>query len=116
MAHFAKLDENNIVLEVLVVPNEQEHRGQEYLVNDCGLSGTWIQTSYNGNFRKNFAKKGGVYNLEKDAFISPKPGGIIEYVLNEDTCKWEFKYPMPTDGKSYQWNLDTKTWIEVTNE
>ena len=69
MAHFAEIDENNIVLRVLVVANEQEHRGQEFLAQDLGLGGTWIQTSYNNNFRGKFAGIGDFYDSEKDIFI-----------------------------------------------
>ena len=71
MAHFAKIDENNKVVEVLVVDNSQEHRGQEFLAVDCGLGGTWIQTSYNGNFRGKFAGIGDIYDAENDVFITP---------------------------------------------
>ncbi len=71
MAHFAQLDENNVVLQVLVVPNEQEHRGQEYLANDIGLGGRWIQTSYNANIRGKYAGIGDTYDEVKDEFIAP---------------------------------------------
>lgn len=71
MAHFAEIDENNIVLRVLVVDNSQEHRGQEFLAIDCGLGGTWIQTSYNNNFRGKYAGTGDIYDPETDTFITP---------------------------------------------
>ena len=67
MAHFAKIDENNTVQEVLVVPDEQEHRGEEYL-NELGLEGRWIQTSYNANFRGLYAGIGDYYNEILDVF------------------------------------------------
>ena len=67
MAHFAHIDENNIVTEVLVVPDEQEHRGQEYL-NELGLEGRWIQTSYNDNIRGRYAGIGDYYNESLDIF------------------------------------------------
>ena len=67
MAHFAHIDENNIVTEVLVVPDEQEHRGQEYL-NELGLEGRWIQTSYNNNIRGSYAGIGDYYNESIDMF------------------------------------------------
>lgn len=88
MAHFAEINNNNIVTRVLVVENSQEHRGQDFLANDLGLGGTWIQTSYNGTIRKNFAGIGYTYDEEKDAFIAPKPLEG-EWILNEDTCLWE---------------------------
>jgi hypothetical protein len=70
MAHFAEIDNNNKVLRVLVVDNSQEHRGQEYLANELGLGGTWIQTSYNNNFRGKYAGIGDTYDPVKDEFIS----------------------------------------------
>ena len=73
MAHFAEIDNNNKVLRVLVVDNSQEERGQEFLANDCGLGGTWIQTSYNANIRGKFAGIGDVYDPINDVFITPEP-------------------------------------------
>ena len=67
MAHFAHIDENNTVQEVLVVPDEQEHRGEEYL-NELGLEGRWIQTSYNDNIRGSYAGIGDYYNEDIDMF------------------------------------------------
>jgi hypothetical protein len=86
MAHFAELDSNNIVTQVLVVPNHQENRGQEYLANDLGLGGNWIRTSYNGNIRKNFAGIGYSYWPDLDAFVPPKCHD--EAVLDEATARW----------------------------
>jgi hypothetical protein len=68
MAHFAQVDENNIVTQVLVVSNDEEHRGQEFLAKDLGLGGTWIQTSYNGNIRNKFAGIGDIYDPINDIF------------------------------------------------
>ena len=87
MAHFAQIDNDNIVLQVLVIPDFQEHRGQEYLANDLNLGGIWKQTSYNNRIRKNYAGIGFTYDEIRDAFIPPKPGD--NYILNEDTCLWE---------------------------
>lgn len=70
MAHFAEIDENNIVLRVLVVDNSKEERGQEYLADELGLGGTWVQTSYNANFRGKFAGIGDIYDADLDQFIS----------------------------------------------
>ena len=72
MAHFAEVDENDIVLRVLVVGNDQEHRGQEFLANDLGLGGTWIQTSYNANFRGKYAGIGDIYDAVNDVFYTPE--------------------------------------------
>lgn len=86
MAHFAELDDNNIVLRVLVVPDEQEHRGQEFLADDLNLGGRWLQTSYNHRIRKNYAGVGYTYDSDRDAFIPPKPGD--EFTFDEETCRW----------------------------
>lgn len=112
MAHFAQI-ENNIVTQVLVVDNAQEHRGQEFLANDLGLGGTWVQTSYNGNIRKNFAGIGFTYDEQRDAFIPPKP--YSSWLLNEETCLWESPIPYPQDDKQYIWDEEQQNWKEVTD-
>ncbi len=86
MAHFAEIDENNKVLRVLVVPNEFETDGQKYLANEIGLGGIWIQTSYNGKIRKNFAGVGFTYDEVLDAFIAPEP--IDQIGFDEESCTW----------------------------
>jgi hypothetical protein len=86
MANFAEIDSNNIVVRVLRVPDEQEHRGQDFMAVDLGLGGTWLQTSYNKTIRKNYAGIGYTYDATRDAFISPKP--ISATGFNEDTCQW----------------------------
>jgi hypothetical protein len=120
MAHFAKLDENNIVLEVNVVDNvqlldasgiEREGFGIQFLTNWSGGYTNWKQTSYNGNIRKNYAGIGYTYDPVRDAFIPPKP--FASWVLNEDTCLWDAPVAYPADGKTYQWNEDQQNWIEV---
>ena len=73
MAHFAEIDSNNKVLRVLVVDNSQEHRGQDFLANDLGLGGTWLQTSYNNNIRGKYAAIGDTYDSINDVFITPEP-------------------------------------------
>lgn len=121
MAHFAQLDENNIVTQVIVVSNnelldengvEQESKGIAFC--QTLLGGNWKQTSYNGNMRKNYAGIGFTYDADRDAFISPKP--FNSWVLNEDTCRWEAPTPMPTDEKMYRWDEDTVSWVEVVTE
>lgn len=82
MAHFAQIDSNNIVVRVLVVPDEQEHRGQDFLANDLELGGTWIQTSYNNRIRKQFAGIGFTYDEQKDIFIATQPAPW--FVMNQD--------------------------------
>lgn len=121
MAHFAKIDNNNIVETVLVVSDEQEHRGNEFLSQDLGLGGTWVQTSYNTHggihllggtpFRKNYASIGFTYDESRDAFIPPKP--FESWTLNEETCLWESPIPYPTDGSMYTWNEETQQWSEM---
>ena len=75
MAHFAEIDNNNKVLRVLVVDNSQENRGQDFLADDLGLGGTWIQTSYNNNFRGKYAGIGDTYDPVQDIFITPTQEG-----------------------------------------
>lgn len=110
MSHFAEIDENNVVLRVLVGDNNMPNEGYDWFVETLG--GTWIQTSYNGNIRKNFAGVGYTYDEERDAFISPQP--FESWTLNETTCRWQAPVPYPQDGRIYQWDEDTTTWIEVT--
>lgn len=110
MAHFAEIDSNNKVLRVLVVDNSQEHRGQEFLAEDCALGGTWIQTSYNANFRGKFAGIGYTYDAVNDRFIEPSP--YPSWVLSS-SFEWEAPIARPSDGKSYTWNEDVQSWDEV---
>ena len=121
MAHFAKLDENNVVLEVHVVANEainnlpfpqSEPVGVAFLVMWSNGHPYWKQTSYNMNFRKHFAGIGFTYDPAYDAFIPPKPHE--SWVLNEQTCLWEAPVPMPKDGGVYVWNEATQSWDPVT--
>jgi hypothetical protein len=113
MAHYAFLNENNIVTEVITGIDETE------LIE--GLSPEiWygnfrnqkcVRTSYNGKIRKNYAGIGYTYDQIKDAFIAPK--NLNSWILNEDTCRWEAPTPMPTDDKSYAWDEPTLSWKEV---
>ncbi len=114
MAHFAEIDENNLVTRVLVIPDNAEDRGQDYLANDLGLGGTWIQTSYNNNIRKNYAGIGFTYDSGRDAFIAPKP--FESWVIDEETCRWEAPVPYPTDGVIYSWNEENQDWEAIVNE
>ncbi len=117
MAHFAQLDSNNVVTQVIVVGNsdtadangvEKEHIGAAFCERLFG--GTWKQTSYNGTVRKNYAGVGYTYDSGRDAFIPPKP--YASWSLNETTAQWEAPSPMPNDGKKYSWNEATTSWVE----
>jgi len=104
MSHFAKLN-NNTVTEVIVSEQDFINSGA------VGDSFLWIQTSYNGNFRKNYAAVGYTYDKTKDAFIAPKP--YPSWTLVEDTCQWEAPVSYPTDGQSYSWDEDTTAWAVI---
>lgn len=111
MAHFAKLGKGNIVENVVVVSNDiatTEQAGVDFLNNTYKTRDVWKQTSYNGNFRKNFAGKGFTYDEDRDAFIPPK--GFNSWVLNEETCIWEAPVAKPTDNRIYSWNEENQTW------
>ena len=119
MAHFA-LIKNNIVQQVVVVGNadltnsegnEQEALGVAFCHSLFGTNGTWVQTSYNDNIRKNFAGIGYTYDLARDAFIAPKP--YPSWVLNEATCRWEAPTPYPDDGNVYDWDESTTSWVKL---
>ena len=102
MTHFAKLDNTNTVTEVIVAEQDFINSGK------VGDSFLWVQTSYNGNFRKNYAGIGYTYDKTRDAFIAPKP--YASWILNEDTCLWEAPVAYPDDGESYSWNETTTSW------
>tara|TARA_B110000196_G_C20592523_1_gene407020 strand:+ start:188 stop:505 length:318 start_codon:yes stop_codon:yes gene_type:complete len=104
MSHFAKLN-NNTVTEVIVSEQDFINSGA------VGDSFLWVQTSYNGNFRKNYAAVGYTYDKTKDAFIAPKP--YPSWTLVEDTCQWEAPMSYPTDGQSYSWDEDTTAWAAI---
>ena len=109
MAHFAELDQNNVVLRVLVTDNNFPNEGYDWLVESFG--GVWVQTSYNATIRKNYAGIGYVYDSERDAFIAPQP--FASWTLDEETCRWEAPATKPDDGKFYTWDEETTTWKEV---
>ena len=105
MSHFAKLN-NNTVTEVIVAEQDFINSGA------VGDSFLWVQTSYNGSFRKNYAGIGYTYDSVRDAFIAPQP--YPSWTLVEDTCLWEAPVAMPTDDKMYTWDEDTTSWVEAT--
>ena len=131
MAHFAKLDENNIVTQVIIVSNDiatSESAGVTFINNLYGTSDTWKQTSYNTfanvhsgggtAFRKNYAGRGFTYDESKDAFIPPKP--FASWVLVDTTCQWKSPVDFPDDNENkYYWDEtlyqsdNTKGWVKI---
>lgn len=117
MAHYAFLDENNIVTQVIVGRDETEVVGKikDWEAYYGAINGVVCKrTSYNGNIRKNFAGIGFSYDEGRDAFIPPKP--YASWVLNEDTCLWESPVPYPEDGIVYEWDEETSDWKPIVFE
>ena len=127
MAHFAEIDENNIVKRVIVAEQDFIDSGT------VGNSSNWIQTSYNTKggihytpnsihrepdggvaLRKNFAGIGNTYDSDKDAFYQPQP--YPSWLLNEDSCQWESPIPYPDDGSDYNWNEENQSWDVLEDE
>lgn len=106
MAHFAELDENNVVLRVLVTDNDAPNEGLDWLLETFG--GTWIQTSYNRTIRKHFAGIGYSYDEVLDAFIPAQP--YPSWILDSKSLNWKAPQPKPKDGLSYYWNEGQLTW------
>lgn len=118
MAHFAKMNNENIVEQIIIISNEDlqnlefpesEPIGQQF-IQSLGLEGSWLQTSYNHNFRKNYAGIDYLYDSIRDAFIPPKP--YESWILDEETCLWIPPYPSPSPTHSYYWDEDTLSWVE----
>ena len=122
MAHFAELDENNVVTRVIVGINEDQGDGEQIYSDNTGT--VWKQTSYNTRggqhllggtpFRKNYAAPGFTYDAVRDAFIPPKE--FESWTLDEETCWWVPPTPMLIDGNSYYWDEPTLTWIDITTQ
>lgn len=119
MAHFAQLNDDNIVTQVIVIGNdfigggdfpESETVGQTFIAS-IGLSGSWKQTSYSSAFRKNYAGIGYKYDPERDAFIAPRP--FASWSLNDESCRWEAPQPYPTDSKFYVWSEEQLAWVAL---
>lgn len=112
MSHWAELNENNVVIRVTVGDNNDPNgdEGYQWLLDNLG--GIWVKTSYNGNIRKNFAGIGYTYDVERDAFIPPKP--FASWLLDESTCRWIAPVAYPTDGFHYEWQEKTLSWQLVT--
>ena len=128
MAHYALLNKNNEVIQVITGVDENiiqtdldgtKVGGSTEAWEEFYASRPWLnaasckRTSYNSNIRKNFAAIGFTYDAVRDAFISPKP--FNSWILNESTCRWESPIPYPNDGKKYAWFDSNQQWIEVTN-
>ena len=120
MANFAQLDGGYTVTEVIVVNNEtindlpfpeSEPIGVAFLQSLFGSTTIWKQTSYNANFRKNYAGIGYTYDPVLDAFIAPQP--YPSWLLNTTTCQWQAPVPYPDDGKTYIWDEATLSWVLV---
>ena len=112
MAHYAFLDQNNIVTEVIVGKDETDttHDWEQFYGEFRGQ--VCKRTSYHGNIRKNYAGIGYTYDSERDAFIPPKP--FPSWVLVEETCQWNAPVDYPNDGKAYYWDENSTNWIEAT--
>lgn len=120
MAYFAELDGDNIVVRVINIsnnnapdpaPGHSEPLGQAFIADTLGLPGTFLQTSYNGNFRKQYCGPGYLYDAEADVFIAPQPFPSWTLDANHD---WQPPTPMPSEGGPWVWNEDTQSWIEIT--
>lgn len=123
MAHFAEIDENNIVIRTIVIPDEEEHRGQEFCADVLGLGGTWLKTSYNTiggkhvnggtPFRLNYAIIGGKYDPELDGFIDIQP--FNSWVLDKSTGFWVAPIPKPADkiDATFIWDETNLKWKPI---
>lgn len=125
MAHFAQLDENNVVTQVIVVANaelidadgrESEAKGIAFCQSLFGADTRWVQTSYNGNIRKRYAGIGYTFYPDLDAFVTPKPEQHPSWILDNLTADWIPPIPYPTDGKFYIWNEANLNWVAVPTE
>lgn len=120
MAYFAQLDDDGTVLQVISIsntdapdpaPSQSEPLGQAFICDVLGLPGEWRQTSYNNNFRKQYAGPGFTYDADADVFIAPQPYPSWTLDANHD---WQAPTPYPSDGRIYEWDEDTLSWVEVT--
>jgi hypothetical protein len=118
MAHWAQINDNNEVIQVVVTDNNDPNgdEGYQWLVDNLG--GTWMKTSYNTiggihreggtPFRKNYGSVGFIYDENRDAFIPPKP--FTSWILNEETCRWEAPTPIPTEEGNWMWVEEDLSW------
>jgi hypothetical protein len=123
MAHFAQIDSNNKVTQVIKVDNAQENEAVDFITRQLGFEGTWIQTSYNTvagkhmkngtPLRKNYALIGSTYDAGRDAFIPPKL--FSSWILDEETCNWMAPVSLPRGtNKRYKWDESVVNWVEIT--
>lgn len=120
MAHFAQLDENNVVMQIIVVHNnelldngvESEAKGIAFCQSLFGADTRWAQTSYNNNFRKHYAGINYIYDATLDAFIPPKPSNYPSWVLDPVTVSWTPPIPIPTDTV-YRWDESSVSWVII---
>lgn len=113
MAHYAFLDENNLVIDVISGIDESESIDgkdpeiwyAEFRKQRC------VRTSYNNSIRKNYAGIGYTYDESRDAFIPPKP--FPSWTLNEETCRWDSPLPYPEDNNDYAWNEEAQSWDQI---
>jgi hypothetical protein len=120
MAHFAKLDKTNTVVQVVCINNkeiqdsngiEYEYLGIQFCKSLFGKDTNWVQTSYNSSFRKNYADIGYAYDSLNDVFIAPKP--FNSWVLDTNEFKWQSPIPYPNDGSKYIWDESIIAWIKT---
>lgn len=120
MAHFAEIDKDGTVLQVIKIsnldapdpaPSHSEPLGQAFISDVLGLPGEWRQTSYNGTFRKRYAPVGGRYFHDDDVFVWPRP--YPSWSLDEN-YDWQAPVPMPSEGGPWTWDEDTLDWVEAT--
>lgn len=120
MAHFAQINDLNVVTQVIVVNNEvtdnlpfpdSEPVGVAFCKSLFGEATNWKQTSYNSSFRKNYAGAGYSFDADLDAFIPPQP--FPSWILDTNTCKWVAPVPYPDDGNTYYWDEATLSWVIV---
>ena len=123
MAHFAQLDQNNVVLQVIVVDDKDTHtqlgiESEEVGVAFCkqlfGQDTKWLQTSYSGSIRGAFAGVGSVYDSRTDAFLPPRP--YLSWVFDNKAHKWNPPAAKPNDEKIYRWDEETTSWVEMVGE
>jgi hypothetical protein len=109
MSHFAKIDKNDVVIDILVCDNSMPNEGYDWLIEN--FDGRWVKTSYNATIRSKYAAIGDTYNKALDAFISPQP--YPSWVLDEETARWEAPVACPTDEATYIWDEEAGNWVAL---